>query len=204
MVFRCILTVSYLDVLPKKGECQPDQLHGSPVSSTLAAAIVNSRYVNALPLYRLEQELRCYGLAITRQNMANWMIRLGEEYLSVLYDHLHQKLYDYHVIQADETPVLVTHDGRPAGSKSYMWVYRSGYMYPEKQIALYEYQRTRNASLLWEFLTKYSGSVSQTAIRSITLWRTRRKTRAASGGHPATGRCFVCVPETEKPDRGKR
>lgn len=32
---------------------------------------------------------------ITRQNMANWMIRLGESYLAVLYDYLHHKLYDY-------------------------------------------------------------------------------------------------------------
>ena len=132
-------------------------LHGSPVSPTLAAAIMNGKYVNAIPLYRLEQEFRRYGLAITRQNMANWMIRLGEEYLSVLYDYLHRKLYDYHVIQADETPVPVNHDGRPAGSKSYMWVYRSGYMYPEKQIVLYEYQRTRNASHPREFLKDFSG-----------------------------------------------
>ena len=132
-------------------------LHGSTVSPTLAAAIMNGKYVNAIPLYRLEQEFKRYGLAITRQNMANWMIRLGEEYLSVLYDYLHRKLYDYHVIQADETPVLVNHDGRPAGSKSYMWVYRSGYMYPEKQIVLYEYQRTRNASHPREFLKDFSG-----------------------------------------------
>ena len=132
-------------------------LHGSTVSPTLAAAIINGKYVNAIPLYRLEQEFRRYGLAITRQNMANWMIRLGEEYLSVHYDYLHRKLYDYHVIQADETPVLVNHDGRPAGSKSYMWVYRSGYMYPEKQIVLYEYQRTRNASHPREFLKDFSG-----------------------------------------------
>ena len=73
-------------------------LHGSTVSPTLAAAIINGKYVNAIPLYRLEQEFKRYGLTITRQNMANWMIRLGEEYLSVLYDYLHQKLYDYHVI----------------------------------------------------------------------------------------------------------
>ncbi len=107
-------------------------LHGSPVSASLAAAIMNGKYVNAVPLYRLEQEFIRYGLAITRQNMANWMIRLGEEYLSVLYDHLHSLLYGYHVIQADETPVLVNRDGRSAGSKSYMWVYRSGHMYPGK------------------------------------------------------------------------
>ena len=38
-----------------------------------------------------------------------------------------------------------------------MWVYRSGHMYPEKQIILYEYQRTRNASHPREFLKNYSG-----------------------------------------------
>lgn len=73
---------------------------------------MNGKYVNAVPLYRLEQEFIRYGLAITRQNMANWMIRLGEEYLSVLHDHLHLLLYNYHVIQADKTPILVNRDGR--------------------------------------------------------------------------------------------
>lgn len=50
----------------------------------------------------------------TDGHMANWIIRLGEEYLSVPYNYFHRKLYDYHVIQADETPVLVNRDGRQA------------------------------------------------------------------------------------------
>ncbi len=132
-------------------------LHGSAVSPSLAAAVMNGKYVNAVPLYRLEQEFTRYGLLITRQNMANWMIRLGEEYLAVLYDYLHEKLYDYHVIRADETPVLVNHDGRPAGSKSYMWVYRSGHLYQDKQIVLYDYHKTRNSSHPKMFLKDYSG-----------------------------------------------
>jgi len=132
-------------------------LHGSLVSPTIAAAIMNGKYVNAVPLYRLEQEFSRYGLAITRQNMANWMIRLGESYLAVLYDYLHKKLYNYHVIQADETPVLVNHDGCSAGSKSYMWVYRSGHLYTDKQIVLYDYHKTRNSSHPREFLSNYSG-----------------------------------------------
>lgn len=103
-------------------------LPSSPVTPSLAAAVMNGKYVNAVPLYRLEKEFERYGLAITRQNMANWMIRLADEYLGVMYDYLHMKLYGFHVIQADETPVLVNKDGRPAGSKSFMWVYRSGYM----------------------------------------------------------------------------
>lgn len=132
-------------------------LHGSLVSPSLGAAIINGKYVNAVPLYRLEQEFQRYGLQITRQNMANWCIRLAEEYLSVLYDYLHKELYFYHVIQADETPVLVNHDGRKAGSKSWMWVYRSGHLYQDRQIVLYEYQQTRNASHPREFLKGYDG-----------------------------------------------
>ena len=132
-------------------------LHGSLVSPSLGAAIINGKYVNAVPLYRLEQEFQRYGLQITRQNMANWCIRLAEEYLSILYDHLHEELYFYHVIQADETPVLVNHDGRKAGSKSWMWVYRSGHLYQDRQIVLYEYQQTRNASHPREFLKGYDG-----------------------------------------------
>ena len=132
-------------------------LHGSLVSPSLGAAIINGKYVNAVPLYRLEQEFQRYGLQITRQNMANWCIRLAEEYLSILYEHLHEELYFYHVIQADETPVLVNHDGRKAGSKSWMWVYRSGHLYQDRQIVLYEYQQTRNASHPREFLKGYDG-----------------------------------------------
>ena len=132
-------------------------LHGSLVSPSLGAAIINGKYVNAVPLYRLEQEFQRYGLQITRQNMANWCIRLAEEYLAILYDHLHKELYFYHVIQADETPVLVNHDGRKAGSKSWMWVYRSGHLYQKRQIVLYEHQQTRNASHPREFLKGYDG-----------------------------------------------
>lgn len=132
-------------------------LHGSLVSPSLGAAIINGKYVNAVPLYRLEQEFQRYDLQITRQNMANWCIRLAEEYLSILYDYLHKELYFYHVIQADETPVLVNHDGRGAGSKSWMWVYRSGHLYQKRQIVLYEYQQTRNASHPREFLKGYDG-----------------------------------------------
>lgn len=132
-------------------------LHGSPVTPSLGAAVMNGKYVNAVPLYRMEQEFERYGLSISRRDMANWMIRLSEEYLSLLYDRMHELLYGYHVIQADETPVLVNKDGRKAGAKSYMWVYRSGALYEDSKIILYEYQKTRNASHPREFLKGYTG-----------------------------------------------
>ena len=38
-----------------------------------------------------------------------------------------------------------------------MWVYRTGRMYTERQIVLYEYQKTRNASHPREFLKDFNG-----------------------------------------------
>ena len=34
----------------------------------------------------------------------------------------------------------VIHDGRPAGSKSYMWVHLTGELSPDPRIIVYEYQ----------------------------------------------------------------
>lgn len=82
--------------------------------------------MNAVPLYRQEQEFARYGVEITRREMAHWTILCVERYLSLLYDCLHEKLYEYHVLQADETPVRVTKEDRTEGSKHYMWVYRTG------------------------------------------------------------------------------
>jgi hypothetical protein len=125
----------------------------------LTAAILNSKYVNAIPLYRLEQEFSRNDLVLGRQVMANWTIQCGERYLSLLYNRLHKEIYNCNVLQADETPVEVSKDGRPAGSKSYMWVYRTGKMYDASPIVLYEYQKTRNTSHPREFLKDYSGTV---------------------------------------------
>lgn len=68
--------------------------------------------VNAAPLYRQEQEFQRMGLNIDRADMAHWTILCAERYLSILYDYLHEKMYDYHVLQADETPVLVSKENR--------------------------------------------------------------------------------------------
>ena len=79
-------------------------LRGSLVSPSLEAAIMNAKYVNAVPLYRQEQEFARYGLNISRQNMANWTIQCADRYLAILYDYLHERLYDYHVLQAGRDP----------------------------------------------------------------------------------------------------
>lgn len=109
-----------------------------------------------MPLYQIEQEFKRNDVNLNRQNMANWRIQCADRYLAILYDHLYTLLYGYHVLQADETPVEVTKDGRPAGAKSYMWIYRTGKSYG-KAIVLYEYQKDRKADHPQEFLKGFQG-----------------------------------------------
>ena len=134
-----------------------DLLRNSLLTPSLAASIMNAKYVNGLPLYRISQEFLRNDIHISRQVMANWMIQCADRYLGILYDRLHKEMYRFHVLQADETPVMVTKDGRPANSKSYMWIYRTGKSYTDTPVIVYEYQRTRKSDHPDEFLKDFKG-----------------------------------------------
>lgn len=129
----------------------------SIATPSLVAAIMNAKYTNAIPLYRLRQEFERGGVNISVPTMANWVIRCTERYFQPVYDRLHEELCKLHVVQADETPCQVNKDGRPANAKSYMFVYCSGEKYAKPRIVLYDYQKTRNASHPDEFLKGFSG-----------------------------------------------
>ncbi len=51
----------------------------------------------------------------------------------------------------------VIHDGRPAGSKSYMWVHLTGELSPVPKIIVYEYQKTRHSSHPKEYYKDFHG-----------------------------------------------
>lgn len=186
-----------------RGNRPADLLRNSIVTPSLEAAIMNSKYVNAIPLYRLEQEFARNDVHLSRQVMANWTIQCAERYLSLLYDRLHQELYKCSVLQADETPVCVSKDGRAAGAKSYMWVYRTGKMDHAKTIVLYEYQRTRNTNHPREFLKDYSGTVVTDGYQVYhTLERVREDLKIAGCWSHARRR-FANVVKTLGKDKSK-
>ena len=121
-------------------------LNNSIATPSLVAAVMNAKYTNAMPLYRIEQEFERSDVTISRQVMANWVNRCSERYLSLLYDRMHQGLLKEPVVQADETSVKVSKDGRPAGSESRMWVYRSGEYNRETPVILFDYQKPEAAT----------------------------------------------------------
>ena len=142
----------------RRAEHPVELLPHSIAAPSLAAGIMNAKYVNALPLYRIEQELGRQGLDLSRQVMANWMIRLSERYLTLMTDRLKTELLAHRVIHADETPVKVSKDGRKAGSESRMWVYRSNEK-DDHPVILYDYRKTRKTDHLKQFLEGFCGSI---------------------------------------------
>lgn len=161
-----------------RGNRPKDLLRNSVVTPSLAAAIMNGKYTNAIPLYRIEQEFKANGVNISRQTMANWVIRISQKYLDPVWKCLCAELLKQDVLQADETTCQVIHDNNPddpndkkgaPGHKNYMWVYRSGQFNKERPIVVYEYQRTRHHKYPEEFLGDFNGILETDGLQQYHM-----------------------------------
>lgn len=135
----------------------PKKLFGKGLASaSVVAGVLNGKYTNGLPFYRLEQEFMRNDVPISRQTMANWTVMASERYFSLILDRMKEKLFSHQVLHCDETPMLVTKDGRKAGSKSYMWVYRSN-LFDPNPVVIFDYQKSRHHSNPQKFLEDFQG-----------------------------------------------
>ena len=140
-----------------RGDHPSTLFRGSIATPSLEAAIINAKYVNSNPLDRIARDFQTNGLQLSKQTMSNWTIRTAERYFQPVYNWMKQRQLEAHVNQCDETTVEVIHDGRPAGSKSYMWVHLTGELSPGPKIVVYEYQKTRHSSHPKEYYKDFKG-----------------------------------------------
>lgn len=140
-----------------RGNRPKDLLRNSIVTPSLLASILNVKYVNSATLCRIAAEFERNGINISRQTMSNWIINCSRKYFTPLLERMRQELLKLHVTQSDETPTQVIKDGRSPGSKSYMWVHRSGELYREHPVVIYEYQAGRDHHIPLEFYKDYKG-----------------------------------------------
>ena len=139
-----------------------DLFRNSIATPSLVASILNGKYNNALPLERQSKAYKSNGINLSTNTMANWVIKSSDAYLSLLYERLHQLIYQNHVIHADETPVKVMRIDNARiknGKKTYMWVYRNRVTDHTHPIVLYDWQPSRRADHPREFLKDFSGIV---------------------------------------------
>jgi hypothetical protein len=138
------------------------------------AYIMHRKYCEAVPLYRQEQQFINFGIQLSRQNLANWVMHGANNWLKLLYNRLHTYLVKEPVIHADETTMQVLAEkGKKPTSKSYMWLYSSGRY--GKGIFLYEYQSSRAKKHPKTFLKEFKGYLQTdgypgyNAVEDVTL-----------------------------------
>ncbi len=135
----------------------PTMIPGSIATAGLLAFIFVNKFVDHLPFYRQEKRFERIGAHISRQNMSNWSLKVYET-LKPLEKLLKKEVKAGSYIQMDETPLQVMgEEGRLNTSKSYMWLARGGP--PETPIVYYNYQKTRKAGFVKDFLEDYHGYI---------------------------------------------
>lgn len=134
----------------------PALIEKSLASPSMLAYIMNQKFTNAMPLYRQEQEFKRMGVNLTRQTMANWMIK-GANLLRPIYEEMRRELVSKQFLHADETPLEVLNEpGKEPSAKSYMWVYKTG-QFEGNPIVLYDYEVGRSGEFAKKFLSGFSG-----------------------------------------------
>ena len=178
-------------------------------TATLLSQIITSKYQYALPLYRQESLFKQYGIQLSRQTMADWMMK-SSHLFKPLYKRLQEILLQQVVIQADETPLKVIKEDKV---KSYMWLYCTGTDSPNENhmpnIVLYDYQSGRAGQCAVDYLDGFTGYLQvdgyvgyeKTSAKLAGCWaHARRKFIEAQTAQPKgkTGKADMALSMIQK------
>jgi transposase len=131
-------------------------IDGSLGAPGLHAWIVTQKFLDHLPLYRIEQISERQGVAIARSTLAEWVGRIGVA-LQPLADRLGELLRERLILHADETPVPQLDPGQGKTRKAYLWAYRGNDLDAGSPIIVFDYQASRSGSHARNFLQDWRG-----------------------------------------------
>lgn len=124
----------------------------------LLAWVVIQKYLDHLPLYRIEQISTRHGVGIARSTLAEWVGRIGVA-LQPLSERLAELLKQGQVLHADETPVPLLDPGNGKTKRAYLWAYRSNALEDKPPIIVFDFQSGRSGSHAQAFLHGWQGSL---------------------------------------------
>ncbi len=119
------------------------------------ASIDTKKYAYGMPLYRIEEMFKEIGVDLPRQTQARWVIAHAEASRSV-YNILCERLLSSFYVSCDETYTQVLKEnGKPAESKSWMWVRSTPHA--KNKIILFDYDSSRSAEAAKKLFEDYAG-----------------------------------------------
>ncbi len=136
----------------------PAVIDGSLAAPGLLAWVATSKYLDHLPLYRLEQIAARQQVSLSRSTMSEWIGRMGFA-LQPLAERLAELLRQRQVLHADETPVRQLDPGAGKTKRAYLWSYRSNDLDTGPPIVVFDYQSSRSGQHARDFLQGWQGSL---------------------------------------------
>lgn len=134
----------------------PAIIDGGLAAVGLLVWVLISKYLDHLPLYRLEQIAARDNVILSRSTLADWVGRTGVA-LQPLVDRLIWHLLQGNTLHADETPVAQLDPGSGKTQKAYLWVYRSNDLDGGPPIIVFDYQPGRSGQHARHFLGAWQG-----------------------------------------------
>ena len=122
------------------------------------AWVIIGKYLDHLPLYRLERMAERDGVTLARSTLAEWVGRIGVA-LQPLADRLTAHLLKRPVLHADETPVQQLDPGNGKTKRAYLWAYMSNMLETGPPIVVFDYQTSRSGAHARNFLGEWKGSL---------------------------------------------
>lgn len=136
----------------------PAVIDGGMAAVGLLAWVIVGKYMDHLPLYRLEGIAARSGVTLARSTLAEWVGRLGVA-LGPLAERLAELLRQRAVLHADETPVRQLDPGSGKTHRAYLWAYRSNTLDTGPPIVVFDYQTSRSGEHARHFLKGWQGSL---------------------------------------------
>lgn len=134
----------------------PAVIDGGMASVGLLTWVVIGKYLDHLPLYRLEQIAARSGVTLARSTLAEWVGRIGVA-LQPLAHRLTERLRERSVLHADETPVAQLDPGSGKTKRAYLWAYRTNALEAGPPIVVFDYQTSRAGRHVQAFLKDWKG-----------------------------------------------
>ena len=131
-------------------------IDGGLAAPGLHAWVLTQKYLDHLPLYRIEQISARHGVPLARSTLAQWVGRLGVA-LQPLVDRLADHLKRHAVLHADETPVQQLDSGTGKTRRAWLWAYRSNSLGHDSPIVVFDYRNSRGSEPPQHFLRDWRG-----------------------------------------------
>jgi transposase len=125
-------------------------VEGGHYGPRFMASVVTAKCVDSMPLYRLEKQLKRIGLGVSRSSLCNLFHQTAES-LKPIYKHMLDKMPQFSLVLADETPLPVQAENKT--HRGFLWSFIND------DYILYRYSRNRSGVTPSEVLKDSKGTL---------------------------------------------